>query len=92
MNEILWTRRAIRDIENIHRYLAQTNIEAARATVSAIRKATQPLTYHAFIGRLGRREGTRELVVLKTSFIVVYRVQENTVQIVRVLHGAQKYP
>lgn len=92
MNEILWTRRALQDIEDIHRYIAQTNPESARTVISAIRNATQPLSYHLFIGRPGRREGTRELVVLKTPFIVVYKVQENVVQIIRVLHGAQKYP
>jgi toxin ParE1/3/4 len=36
--------------------------------------------------------GTRELVVTGTPFIVVYRVEAATVVILRVLHGAQRWP
>lgn len=45
-----------------------------------------PLTHRA-----GRVEGTRELVVLGTPFIVIYTTNE-AVRIVRVLHGAQQWP
>jgi toxin ParE1/3/4 len=43
-------------------------------------------------GRAGRVHGTRELVIADTPFILPYRVVENTVQILRVLHGARKWP
>jgi toxin ParE1/3/4 len=44
------------------------------------------------MGRTGRVAGARELVVARTSFIVIYVVQADTVQIVRVLHAAQRWP
>jgi toxin ParE1/3/4 len=43
-------------------------------------------------GRAGRVPGTRELVIAGTPFIIPYRVAENTIQILRVLHGKRKWP
>ena len=44
------------------------------------------------LGRPGRVKGTRELVVVRTPFIVAYRIIGKSVQILRVLHGAQQWP
>jgi toxin ParE1/3/4 len=46
------------------------------------------------MGRSGRVEGTRELVISRTRYLVVYRFEETTDQIliVRLLHGAQRWP
>lgn len=43
-------------------------------------------------GRRGRIEGTRELVINRTSYIAAYRILGDTVRILRVLHGAQLWP
>ena len=43
-------------------------------------------------GRAGRVPGTRELVITDTPYIIPYRVVEDTVQILRVLHGKRKWP
>jgi len=50
------------------------------------------LSDHPNAGRPGRVHGTRELVITDTPFILPYRVVRNTVQILRVLHGARKWP
>lgn len=44
------------------------------------------------IGRPGRLWSTRELVVLGSPFVVIYRARANSVQILRVLHGARRWP
>jgi toxin ParE1/3/4 len=44
------------------------------------------------IGRKGRVEGTRELVIAGTPYIVPYRVRDDVVQIITVLHNAQRWP
>jgi toxin ParE1/3/4 len=40
-------------------------------------------------GRAGRAEGTRELVLPRLPYIVVYRVTESDVEILHIYHGAQ---
>lgn len=44
------------------------------------------------MGREGRVEGTRELVIDRSPYIAVYSILGETVRILRVLHGAQKWP
>jgi toxin ParE1/3/4 len=43
-------------------------------------------------GRRGRVEGTRELVVPDTPFIVAYRPTGSTVDILSVVHSARRWP
>jgi toxin ParE1/3/4 len=50
------------------------------------------LSENTDIGRPGRVPGTRELVIAKTPFVVPYRFQGETLQILRVLHGARRWP
>jgi toxin ParE1/3/4 len=44
------------------------------------------------IGRPGRIGGTRELVIPRTPYIAAYRIENETVTILRVLHGAREWP
>ncbi|BBO80862.1 hypothetical protein DSCO28_14280 [Desulfosarcina ovata subsp. sediminis] len=50
------------------------------------------LASHPEAGRPGRVFGARELVVSQTPFIVPYRISNSEIQILRVLHGARKWP
>ena len=43
-------------------------------------------------GRLGKKEGTRELVMWPLLYIVVYTVHRDVLYVVRLLHGAQQWP
>ena len=50
------------------------------------------LTENPELGRPGRVPGTRELVVLHTPYIIPYRVREDVVEILRIFHGARRWP
>lgn len=43
-------------------------------------------------GRIGRVEGTRELVYPSLPYVAVYRVTAEAVEISRILHGRQRWP
>ena len=76
----------------IAEYIAQDDQTAAYAVHEAILRQVGRLAEHPRIGRPGRVEGTRELVVSGTPYIVAYRVAGQDVTILRVLHGAQQWP
>ena len=43
-------------------------------------------------GRVGREEGTRELLFTPLPYIAVYRVKERGIEVLRIYHGAQHRP
>ena len=73
-------------------YVARDDPRAAVRLVLRIGETVEQLADHPGIGRAGRVEGTRELVVTGTPYLVAYRVRGGYVQILRVLHHAQKWP
>jgi len=90
--KIKWVRRALTDLDEAAAFISHDNPQAAKRMVKRIRDAARLLSDQPNAGRPGRVHGTRELVIADTPFILPYRVVQNTVQILRVLHGARSWP
>ena len=90
--KIKWVRLALGDLDEAGEFIARDNPEAASRVLKHIWDAVQMLADHPHAGRAGRVPGTRELVIAGTPVIIPYRVVENTIQILRVLHGTRKWP
>jgi len=73
-------------------YIAQHNPLAAISQDEQIEHQVDMLMQHPQMGRPGRKKGTRELVISRTPFVVVYRVKGDKIQIIRILHSSQKWP
>jgi toxin ParE1/3/4 len=90
---IRWTDSAVRDFTHICDYIdAHRCGAAARRVALAIHSGIDLLAKFPEYGRTGRKPDTREVVFGGLPYLAVYRVYENTVEIVRILHGAQKGP
>jgi toxin ParE1/3/4 len=90
--KVKWVRLALSDLDEAGEFIAQDNPEASSRVLKRIWDAVQILADHPHSGRAGRVPGTRELVIAGTPFIIPYRVVEDTVQVLRVLHGKRKWP
>ncbi len=91
--KIAWSPEAIEDLVSLRAYIAEDNPAAARRTVQHIVESIeQLLPDNPRIGRAGRVPGTRELVIPRTPYIVPYRLQRRTIQILRVYHAARRWP
>jgi toxin ParE1/3/4 len=90
--KIVWTPRAQRNLRDAARYLTQFNPIAALSIVRLIRAAPQQLQQHPASGRSGRTDGTRELMVIDTSYILPYRIHRDAVEILAVLHTSRQWP
>jgi plasmid stabilization system protein ParE len=44
------------------------------------------------MGRAGRVDGTRELIISDSPYIAVYRVLEDELEVLDVLHAARRWP
>jgi toxin ParE1/3/4 len=92
---IRWSLDAAADLESIVGYIRRDNpTEAQRVGQEIYDRVTNMLGVFPYGGRLGHVEGTRELPLPPLPFIVVCRVLEgvDTVEIVNVIHGAQRWP
>ena len=89
---IRWLRTALRNLDDHANYIARDDPAAARNAVQRIQGAAERLVQYHNLGRSGRVRQTRELIVGGTPWIIVYRVRADTVEIIRVLHGAQSWP
>ncbi len=80
------------DREAIFDYIEVDSPRAAILTDDRIEAHVELLIDTPEIGRPGRIPGTRELVIPRTPYIAAYRIERETVTILRVLHGAQEWP
>lgn len=90
--KLRYTLRARLDIAEIHDYIAQENLQAARRVVLIIRRTAEMLPQNPFAGRMGRITGTRELIVGRFPFMLAYRIESNEIQILSVIHTARMWP
>jgi toxin ParE1/3/4 len=89
---IEWLPEAVRNLETQLAYLGARNPTAAIRLGDAIEASVGHLAEFPESSRTGRVPGTRELVVTGTPFVVVYRVEPEAIVILRILHGAQRWP
>ncbi|MFZ5593745.1 MAG: type II toxin-antitoxin system RelE/ParE family toxin [Pseudomonadota bacterium] len=89
---IYWTGRAERDADEITDYIAEDNPVAAVEVRDEIERHVDRLADHPSLGRPGRSVGTRELIIPGLPYIVAYRVRNEMIEILRVLHVAQVWP
>lgn len=60
-------------------------------TIRRIVEQVSGLAFYPLVGRQGRVEGTRELVISATPYIAVYRIKER-IEVLHIRHGAQRWP
>jgi toxin ParE1/3/4 len=91
---LVWLPLALRLRFTQLSHIAKQNPLAAVQLDEEIERQADLLTTHTEMGRIGRKKGTRELVVQRTPFILIYRVRPKAkrIEILRVLHGAQLWP
>jgi toxin ParE1/3/4 len=90
--KIRWTPVAFADLRATHEFLSQESQTQADAVIDRILSGIDMLEKFPNLGREGRIDGTREFVVSGTPFIIFYRLQDDQVEILGVVHGARKWP
>jgi toxin ParE1/3/4 len=89
--KLVFEDRALADLEGVYDWIAKDNPSAAKAVVERMFASIEHLAAHPYMGHAGRDEGTREWVVPRLPYIVVYEVDETAqaIVVVAVVHGAQ---
>ena len=88
--EVVWSRKALLRLREIHDYIAADKPEAANRLSSRIVSVVATLKRYPYLGRAGSEAGLRELVIGGTPYIALYKVGRKRVSILTIWHGAQQ--
>ncbi len=89
--QVRWLHLALQDLSGIAKYLSQHGDNAANDVAEHIWQAGLSLADMPSRGRAGRVPATRELVLTKYPYVLVYRVEDGKVQILRIIHTSRQY-
>ena len=87
-----WSPAALADRDAIFDFIEFDSPRSAISVDEAIEAKADQLIDFPEIGRVGRVDGTRELVLTSLPYVLVYIIRPDTVLILRVLHGARQWP
>lgn len=89
---LAWHPLAVNDRGVIFDYIAADNPQAAIDLDEAFEASANSAAANPKLYKVGRKKGTREIVV-RPNYIMVYRIVGKTdVEILRVLHAARQWP
>jgi addiction module RelE/StbE family toxin len=86
---IRWTPAAAADLEEISNFLKDRHPNYWRPTITKLYEGIRALKDWPNRGRPGREEGTRELLFPPMPYVAVYRIREQTLEVLRVYHTAR---
>ena len=92
MTQVLWLEAALGDLKEIGRYIASEDPAAAYRTLVKIEAAANSLQHNPQLGRPGRVDETRELIVPGLPYILPYYIKNREVRILAVMHASRKWP
>jgi len=82
---------ALADRDAIMMYIAQDNPTAAIDLDLEFEAKAENARQRPKLYKAGRVKGTREIVV-RPNYVMVYRLEGDAVEVLRVLHAAQRWP
>jgi toxin ParE1/3/4 len=90
--KILWSAASVRHLEEVVEYLQGESSGLAITIRRRILETKRRIGQMPYSGRIGRAPGTREAVVPRTHYIIVYRVEAQTIEILGIWHAARLWP
>jgi toxin ParE1/3/4 len=89
---VFWLSEAVEEKNDVVDYIASHNLLAALAVDEAINRQVGQLSHFPHIGKKGRVEGTFELVISSTPYVVSYRLYGHEVQVLHLFHARRDWP
>jgi toxin ParE1/3/4 len=85
---IVWTERAVADLEEIERYIERDRPSAARRVAAHLVASVENLAEFPGLGKPGHRPGMRSLVT--PPYVISYRVRSRRLEILSIWHGRRQ--
>lgn len=91
MRSVKWSRKALIDLDGAQTYIARENPFAAQAVAERILVAVHRLAEEPYVGPVGIVPATRHWVVPRTPYLLVYRVSDASIEVLRVWHSRRDW-
>ncbi|KMP12122.1 toxin Y4kP [Candidatus Nitromaritima sp. SCGC AAA799-C22] len=89
---VVWLEEAVEDLKEIGRYIAEDDPSAAHRVLTKIKASGDSLQHNPEMGRDGRVEKTRELVIPGLPYILPYYIKNKQIRVLAVMHASRKWP
>lgn len=89
--KLVWSATATRELAKVAEYIGPRNPSAATKVETRLRKAVEHLQQFPRAGRIGRKPGTREIIITEYPYVIRYRLTLDQVQILRIFHAAMAW-
>jgi len=80
------------DLRAAHAHYAERSPTAPDRVTGVILRAANGMAQFPLLGRPGVVPGTRERLVTRYPYRIIYHIVDDTVGVLRVLHSAQSWP
>ena len=92
MGQVHYSDDAIADLTALRAYIAAHNPDAAQRVAARIVQSVNRLATHPKFSKAGRVDGTRELIIPRFPYTIVYEENQGDCMVLRVLHQAMQWP
>ena len=89
MKRVIWDERAVQDLSNVATYIANDSPRSAKRVAEYLRDRALLLETSPELGR-AVEDGTRELVLSRYPYVLVYEIADDEVHIIALFHHSQK--
>jgi toxin ParE1/3/4 len=89
---IRWTAAAAADLQHINDHLKDHHPQYRQPTIRKLYETIRSLKASPYRGRIGRENGTREILFPPLPYVAVYRVKAEIIEVIRIYHAAQDRP
>lgn len=89
--KVVWSATAQHELARATAYIGSHNPAAAEKVEARLRTAVEHLLEFPRAGRIGRKIGTREVVITEYPYVIRYRVSAEHVQILRIFHTSTNW-
>ncbi len=90
--KVRFTRRAQRDLAEIHSYLSQDSSEVASRLVAGLIERARELADIPFEGRATDEPNARVIVVPRLRYFIFYTVATDEIHITQIRHTSRRRP
>lgn len=80
------------DLRSVYSYYAERGLTSADRVVGTILKAANGLARFPLMGRQGIVPGTRERLVRRYPYRIIYQIVDDTIEVLRIIDMAQQSP